>query len=245
MRVILNAIIMLAELAAIVGVSWLGLHFPLVFAGVTALTALVFGISLEIARLKNELPFYFDRDPGVQPGRLQLFTTVVGSSEALVKALLAGVAALLTFLGTDIERLTWVAVAFGACLFLGVQGVRFLTHRLQARPLRWGYFRLAAPLGLLFSVGLSFMPSPGITELAKRAAFDLPNQPNLAQASEFLFLLKQSFDDIVERMLGVVFAPDAASLLSAFVSVNMLTGFVLALYAVLIAEGVRWLEQKA
>lgn len=240
MRIIFNAFIMLAELAAIAAVAWLGLHFPLIFAAATFLTALGLGIALEIARLKNEIPFYFDRPPG----RPSIFVAAVGSSEAFVKALLAGVAALLTFLGTDIGRLTTVAITFGVCLFLGIQGVRFLTHRLKARPLRWGYFRLAAPLGLLFSAGLSFLPSPGITELAKRAAFDLPSNPTLAQASEFLFLLKQSFDDIVERMIGLVFEPGPALAISAFVSVNMLSGFVLALYAVLIAEGVRWMEQR-
>ena len=241
MHIIFNAIAMLAELAAIAGVAWFGFSYPLLFAGVTALTALTLGIALEIARLKNDMPFYFDR----APGRLQLFTAVVGSTEALVKAVLAGVAALLTFLGTDTERLNLVAIAFGVCLYLGVQGVRFLSHRLKARPLRWGYFRLAAPLGLLFSAAISFLPSPGITELAKRAAFDLPANPSLAQASEFLFLLKQSFDDIVERMLGLVFDSGMSQAISAIVSVNMLSGFVLALYAVLIAEGIRWIENRA
>ena len=80
--------------------------------------------------------------------------------------------------------------------------------------------------------------------MAKRAAFELPERPSLEQASEFLFLLKQSFDDIVERMLGLVFDPGVAQGLSAIVSVNMLSGFVLALYAVLIAEMIRWLEAR-
>lgn len=240
MRIIVNAFLMLLELAAIAGVAWLGFHHPLLFAGLTGALALGLGISLEIARLKNEMPFYFDRPPG----KLQVFTTLIGSAEALVKAILAGVVALLTFLGTDAERLLSVAIAFGICLFVGVQIVRFLADTFQARPMRWGYFRLAAPLGLMFSIGLSFLPKPGITEMAKRAAFDLPARPSLEQASEFLFLLKQSFDDIVERMLGLVFDPGVAQGLSALVSVNMLSGFVLALYAVLIAEVIRWLEHK-
>ena len=245
MRIIFNAILMALEIAAMIAIAWLGLNYPLIFAGLTATIALALGISLEIARLKNEMPFYFDRPPGTQPGKLQLFTALVGSTEAFVKALLAGVVALLTFLGTDHERLTVVAVCFGVTLFIGVQAVRFLADRFQARPLRWGYFRLSAPLGLLFSGALSFLPSPGITEMAKRAAFDLPAKPSLEQASEFLFLLKQSFDDIVERMLGLVFDAGVAQGLSAIVSVNMLSGFVLALYAVLIAEAVRWMEQRA
>ncbi len=244
MRIIFNAILMALEAAAIIAIAWLGLTYPLIFACLTALIALGLGIALEIARLKNEIPFYFDRPPSAQTGKLALFTALVGSTEAFVKALLAGVVALLTFLGTDHDRLTIVAVCFGVCLFIGVQAVRFLADKFHARPLRWGYFRLAAPLGLMFSAALSFLPSPGITEMAKRAAFDLPAKPSLEQASEFLFLLKQSFDDIVERMLGLVFDAGVAQAVSALVSVNMLSGFVLALYAVLIAEVIRSLENN-
>ena len=240
MRILLNGLIMLAELAAIASVAWLGLNFPLLFAALTAAVALGLGISLEIARLKNEMPFYFDR----APGRLTLFASAVGSLEAIVKALLAGVVGLLTFLGTDQERLTWVAVIFAVCLFAGCGVVRWLTNRFQARPLRWGYFRLAAPLGLMFSAGLSLLPAPGFTELAKRATFDMPAKPTMQQASEFLFLLKQTFDDIVERMLTWVFDPGVAQAISAVVSINMLSGFVLSLYAVLIAEAVRRLETR-
>lgn len=238
MYIIVNAILMLAELAAIAAVAWLGFNFPLLFAGLTALIALALGVRLEYARLQNEMPFYFDR----LPGSTTLFAWLVGCTEALVKALLAGVVGLLTFLGTDPERLWWVACIFGFVLFLGVQLVSWLTRSFKARPLRWGYFRLAAPLGLLFSIGLSMLPSPGFNELAKRATFDMPAKPSMEQASEFLFLLKQTFDDIVERMLTWVFDPGLAQAISAVVSVNMLSGFVLSLYAVLIAEAARRLE---
>jgi hypothetical protein len=238
MRIIFNALIMLGELAAICAVAWFGFTQPLAFAVATTLLALALGVALEIARLKNEMPFYFDRSPG----RFALFAAAVGSLEAFVKALLAGVAALLTFLGTDQDRLFNVAIIFAVCLFLGTGIVRWLTNRFQARPLRWGYFRLAAPLGLLFSLGLSFIPAPGLTELARRATFELPDRPSLDQGSEFLFLLKQSFDEIIAKLLALVVDPAWAQPLSALLSVNMLTGFVLAVYAVLIAEGVRRLE---
>ena len=240
MHILFNGLVMAVELAAICAVAWVGFTAPLLFAAGTALLALGLGVALEIARLKNEFPFYFDRPPGPSA----IIIAIAGSVEAIVKAVLAGVVGLLIFLGTDQERLRWVAVIFAASLFLGVQAVRFLMYRLKARPLRWGYFRLAAPLGLLFSAGLTFLPAPGITELAKRAAFDLPLKPTMEQASEFLFLLKQSFDEIVVRMLSWVFDPALAQAIGAVVSVNMLSGFVLALYAVLIAEGIRKLESR-
>jgi hypothetical protein len=240
MFILFNGLMMALELAAICGVAWVGFTAPLIFAAGTALIALGVGAALEIARLKYEFPFYFDR----APGRSMILIVAVGALESITKAVLAGVVGLLTFLGTDQERLKIVAVVFGVCLFLGVQGVRVLINRLKAKPLRWGYFRLAAPLGLLFSAGLTFLPAPGITELAKRAAFDLPSRPTMEQASEFLFLLKQSFDEIVVRMLSWVFDPALAQAIGAIVSVNMLSGFVLALYAVLIAEGIRTLESR-
>ncbi|RUO98842.1 hypothetical protein [Hyphomicrobium sp.] len=240
MHILFNGLLMGLELAAIFAVAWAGFTAPLLFAAGTALLALGVGAALEIARLKYEFPFYFDR----LPGRSIIIIVAAGTVEAVTKAVLAGVVALLTFLGTDPERLKIVAVVFAVALFIGVQVVRVLMERLKARPLRWGYFRLAAPLGLLFSAGLTFLPAPGIAELAKRAAFDLPTNPSMEQASEFLFLLKQSFDEIVVRMLSWVFDPTLAQAIGAVVSVNMLSGFVLALYAVLIAEGIRSLEHR-
>jgi hypothetical protein len=240
MHILVNGLMMVLELAAIAGIAWIGFTAPLIFAAATALIALTVGATLEVARLKYEFPFYFDR----LPGRSLILIIAVGSIEAVAKSVLAGVVGLLTFLGTDEERLKLVAMIFAGCLFLGVQAVRFLMERLKARPLRWGYFRLAAPLGLLFSASLTLLPAPGIGELAKRAAFDMPLKPTMAQASEFLFLLKQSFDEIVVRMLSWVFDPALAQAIGAIVSVNMLSGFVLALYAVLIAEAVRALENR-
>ncbi len=190
MHILFNGLMMVLELAAVCAVAWAGFTAPLIFAAGTALLALAVGAALEIARLKYEFPFYFDR----VPGRSIILIVAVGTLEAVTKAVLAGVVGLLTFLGTDQERLTFVAIIFAFSLFLGVQVVRFLMDRLKARPLRWGYFRLAAPLGLLFSAGLTFLPAPGITELAKRAAFDLPTKPTMEQASEFLLPLKQSSD---------------------------------------------------
>ena len=65
----------------------------------------------------------------------------------------------------------------------------------------------------------------------------------MEQASEFLFLLKQTFDDIVERMLTWVFDPGVAQIMASIVSVNMLSGFVLSIYAVLIADAGRRMEK--
>lgn len=240
--ILLNGIIMLAELAAVIGIAALGFYHPIAFAGLTSALAFAVGLWLEHARLAHELPFYFDR---VSFGRMRsAMVWLVAFVETALKALLAGICALITFSGTDKGRLMWVAIVFGIAVYIGSSVLRRLSISLAARPMRWGYFRLAVPLGLIFSLALSFLPAPSFTDLGRQLIFDLPAKPSLEQASEFLFILKQKFDEMVVALLTWFVSADVARVLGAAVSVNVLTGFVAALYAVLIADAVRRAETR-
>ena len=144
-----NAPTMLLELAAIAAVAWVG-FYPLVFAGLTAVIALTLGARLEFARLQNEMPFYFDR----LPSRSALFTGSCRHGSAGQSAARRGRRP------ADISRYRRRALNWVADLRLHAVSRRadrtLAGHALQARPLRWGYFRLAAPLGPIFSIGICF-----------------------------------------------------------------------------------------
>lgn len=240
LAIILNGFIMLAEIAAVVAIAAFGYHHPALFAAATAALAFVLGLLLERARLTHELPFYFDAEGR---GRKAL-VWLVSSSEAAIKALLAGVCAVMTFSGTDQNRLLWVAIVFGVSIYVGAAISRRLSLSFRARPLRWGYFRLAMPLGLMFSLALSLLPVPSYTDLGRQLIFDLPAKPSLEQASELLFVLKQKFDEIVVALLVWLVPADVARVLGALVSVNVLTGYVASVYAVVIADLVRRAEER-
>lgn len=244
-RILLNAVIMAAEIAAVIAVAAFGFYYPFIFAAVTAGLSFLLGMRLEYARLLNEYPFYFEEGRGPR----FWFARFVGFSESATKALLAGVAAILTFAGTDHNRLFWVAIVFGASIWLGAMLLRSLAIHLGGRPARWGYFRLAAPLGIVFSAGLtllallSVIPMPSISEIGFGMVWDMPAHPSVEKVSELVFQLKQAFDDFVVRALGVFIPIDVARILGILLSVNMLTGFVSALYASLIAQSVRKAEE--
>ena len=155
-RILVNAMVLVVELALIAAVAWLGWQMPLAFALVTGFAAFALGLRLEAARLRNELGFYLGRT--VAHPRA-VFVGAVAFGEAAVKGLLAGVAALVTFSGTDSGRLWWVGAAFAACLFAGTSLLRWLVARFGVIPSRWGYFRLAPLLGLMFSAGLTLLAS--------------------------------------------------------------------------------------
>ncbi|MFM1816283.1 MAG: hypothetical protein RLZ98_2978 [Pseudomonadota bacterium] len=241
LRILLNVLILALEIGAIAGAAWLGLNHPVYFAILTAALCLLMGLVLEPLRLSYELQFYFG------PSRRAMSWAARGFAffEALFKGLLAGIVALIAFSGTDTDRLFYVAVIFGVCIFAGSSMLRRLSMSLGANQSRWGYFRLAAPLGLLFSAAVSFLPKPSLATLGWTAVFDLPERPTLEQASEFLFGMKQQFDEMVVRLLSLVMPPDFAKIIGILVSVNMLTGFVIAVYAVAIAEMVRRMEERS
>ncbi len=246
-RILVNAAILVVELGLIVAAAWIGWQMPLTFAIVTGLAAFVLGLDLERARLRNELQFYLGR--ALQNPRT-LFVGTVALGEALGKGLLAGMAAVLTFAGTDQNRLWWVAVVFAACLFAGTSVLRGLSLGFGAIPSRWGYFRLAPLLGLVFSGGmwlmaeLALVPRTRLTDLTRLVVFDTPQIPSLQQASELLFQFKQFFDAVVVSLLATVLPQHWAQVAGLFLSVNMLTGFVAAIYAVIIAEIIRALEGR-
>lgn len=247
LRVLLNGLIMLAELAAVAGVAWAGLHHPFLFAALTAGVSFVLGLRLEAARLRNELPFYFDI--GLTPLRF-IFVPLVGLVEALMKAVLAGLAALFTFSGTDQSRLFWVAVLFGLTVFAGSSVLRVLSIKAAAHPSRWGYFRLGAPLGLLFSAGLailaatSVIPPASLSDIGWKIVWELPEKPTLEQVSELFFQLKQAFDDFIVTLLSTVMAREWGRVLGVLASVNVLAGFVASVYAAVIAAFVRGAEER-
>jgi hypothetical protein len=243
-RILINALAMALEIASAVGIAMLAFRLPLMFAALTGIVALVMGTRLERARLVNEIPFYF----GIGARRSSVMVTTVAAAEAAVKAVIAAAVALITVSGTDQTRLYWVAILFGVSVYIASTVLRWIAIRLGAMPSRWGYFRMAAPFGLLFSVAMGLLTEakilspPTYTDLARRLVFDLPKKPNLAEASEMLFLLKQKVDELVLSFLNVFLGPQAGQAVGMLLSVNALAGFLIAIYAAMIAELVLKLE---
>ena len=244
LRILHNTIVFLLELTAIAGISFLALQMPFVFAALTMLMVLTIGSVLEWLRLRHELPFFF---ADKRPGRL-IVVSGVAVIEVVVKSVLAGAAALLTFAGSDVGRLQLMAVLLALCLLAGTGLLRRCYLSFNVRPMRWGYFRLAVPMGVLFSflvqgsVAADLISVSSLRELAGSLVFDLPEKPSLAQISDLAFHTKQIVDGLVVDFVTRIAGPNWAAVAAVVVSLNVLTGFVIAIYAVIVTEGVLRLE---
>ena len=243
-RIILNILVFAAELALIASVAWLALNYPWWMAGLTTALIIILGGMLEWSRQRHEDSFYFG-----DKSRLRLLLVgLTGVGEGLVKALAAGIAVMLTFAGNDSERIFILVCIFTACLFLGTGILRRGFYMYGIRPLRWGYFRLGVPLGIVFSASvqgataLGLLVVPSLQSLAGSLVFELPQRPTVEQLSDIAFKIRQTIDalitDVAGSLLGEIYAPIVAVL----VSVDVLIGFALAVYVVVILEIVLRLE---
>ncbi len=246
LRWLANAALMTVELAAVAGLAILATRMPLVFAGVTALMALTLGTILERKRLLFELPFYIERESRF--GRIA--ATMVGLVTSVAKAVMVGFLALLTFSGTNTDRRLWIALAMAVTIYAGISLLRRLWLSFGVRAARWGYFRLALPLGVLFALCIAaltaarLIETPNFAAIMRQIILDVPARPNLAQASELLFQLKLYIDTVIVGLLATIMSKEAAQLVGVVLSVNVLAGLVAAVWAVTIGSTSLWLEAR-
>jgi len=115
---------------------------------------------------------------------------------------------------------------------------------------RWGFFRVAVPLGLVFSTGVALAASLGyikttsLADIGRQLVFDLPTKPSVEHISDLLFNLKQYIDSVIAALLANLMPVEWAQVLSLVISVNVFTGFIVAIYALMIAEAVQWVERR-
>src|SRR5690606_12488776 len=168
---------------------------------------------------------------------------VLGGGQAILKGVVAGFVALMTFSGTGESRLLIVAALFAACALVGSAILRRLTISFSARPTHWGFFRMAVPLGLLFSGAMSLFPPPSSLDMMRQVLLDLPAKPTIAQAGEALFSVRLWIDDLIVRILATYTGPEWAKAVGIVIGSNVLVGFIIAVYAVVLSETVRALEE--
>lgn len=236
---LINVVIVACELALAMAAGWLAWQMPLVFSAATVLLAVGFGFALEIKRLAFETPFYFERTGGIGA----VLRAVVGGGQALLKGVVAGLVSLMTFTGTEPSRLMFVAGLFVVVVLIGSTLLRRMTISFGARPANWGFFRMAVPLGLLFSAVMSFFPPPSSVDVVRQVLLDLPQRPSIAQAGEALFSLRLWIDDLIVKLVATYTGPEWAKVVGIVAGSNVLVGFVIAIYAVLLSEVVRTMEE--
>ena len=168
--------------------------------------------------------------------RTPILARAIAAAEAIVKGVLAGFVSLLTFAGTDAARLWWVAAIFAACVWAGANLLRWLSIRFGVAPCALGLLPPRRAAGAHVRHPGIVHPGAELRGHRPEVVFDLPEGRASPRRARFLFVLKQKFDEMIVALAGAVVPPDLARAIGAVVSVNVLTGFIAAIYAVAVAE---------
>ncbi|MEM9358291.1 MAG: hypothetical protein AAGB04_18985 [Pseudomonadota bacterium] len=241
-----SLLLLLFEVAAAVAVGSIAYVAPLVFVAVTSALVLVMGFGLEWQRLLHEFPYFFSGELSWRKRAMMMASAVFETSG---KALMAGFAALLAFGGTDQNRLLVLSVVMTVAIFAGTGLLRRAFWTFGARPVRWGYFRLVVPLGLLFSALIQiallggFLETQSVQQVARSFVFDLPAQASYEQVMELIFQVRQLLDGLLTNLIVQVLGPQWLVPASILISLNILSGFFIAIYAVIIGEFLLRMEE--
>ena len=242
-----SLLLLLMEVSGAVAVGYLAYVAPLVFVCMTSALVLVMGFVLEWQRLQHEFPYFF---AGALSWRKRVMIVLSAMFETVGKALMAGFAALLAFGGTDPDRAIVFAAILIICVFAGTGLLRRAFWSFGARPLRWGYFRLVVPLGILFSALVQvallggYLETSSFQEVARSFVFELPARANYDQVMELIFQVRQLVDGLLTSLIVQLFGSEWLVPASILISLNVLSGFFVAIYAVLIGEMLLRIESK-
>ena len=242
-----SLLLLLLEVVGALAVGYLAYVAPLVFVGLTSALVLVMGFTLEWQRLQHEFPYFF---AGALSWRKRLMIVLSAMFETVGKALMAGFAALLAFGGTDPDRAIVFAVLLVVCVFAGTGLLRRAYWSFGARPLRWGYFRLVVPLGILFSALVQvalvggYLETSSFQEVARSFVFELPVRANYEQVMELIFQVRQLVDGLLTSLIVQLIGSEWLVPASILISLNVLSGFFVAIYAVIVGEVLLRIESK-
>ena len=207
------------------------IHFAQFFGLLTFIASLtVFG-KLELDRNTHEIGFY--TEAGLSKSVRRWFVLYAGV-EVVVRSAICSILAVLLFSGTEALRINLLAVVFVACVFLGFYLLRVLQRLSSIDVTRWGYVRLSVLLGIVFSVLSTCVPGIEVGEIAWKTSKNLMMTLNFKEFAELLYGVVQKVDLFLGWLLQALLGRLIGSLVSLVISVNVLFGFVVFLYALLL-----------
>lgn len=233
---------------AALGLAFLAKTSVVAFACVAAFAGMIAAVTMERERFLFEFPFYFAKPPG--PFAMG-YIGVASSFSVLLKTILAGGLAYLFFSGTgvkeSVQRIEITAYAFAISLSIGAFLLAVLQYQNPAVR-RWGYFRLALPLGVLYSAVMHIWPKSKSfwfwDNIEVQSCLNPSRYKTLGKASDCYFEVSQTIDHIVETVLRGIELPGVKWRLPDWLveavavvgSSNIAMGFVLAPLAVLLID---------
>lgn len=222
--------------AAIIFVFFLGLivlvHFSIFFGVLTFCISLLVLGRAEFEKNVHELAFYVR---GELPTLFKTWFRYYGWAEVFVKSIVLGIMSIFLFSGTDGIRILSLAFLVSLCTVFGYFVLRFVENHAHIDVTRWGYVRFSVVLGLIFSVLCSSVPGIGKFSLSWQVVRSMGGREfSFEEISELMYSLTYEINGLISKMLHQILGDLLGGFLSVIISVNVIYGFVIVVYSLLL-----------
>ena len=207
-------------------------YYPWLFGLATFLISVFLFGPIERDRNLHDISFYVH---GNLSKSQEKYIYYYGILETIGRGVFLGFLPVFIFSGTESERIFKLATIFAVCVFFGYFVLYVIKTRTQINPARWAYVKISVVLGLIFSLFSSLVPGQSLKEIATQTAKSRWwRELNFNEVAELLYGMLYQVNNFITTVLIKIFGNVLGQSLGFFISVNVLYGFVIALYSLLL-----------
>jgi hypothetical protein len=211
----------------------IGIQYPRIFGLVTFAASIVFFGRLEFDRNTHDLNFYI---AGEISNSFRRWVKTYAVLEVIGRSAIISVLSILLFSGTDSWRIWLLAILFVSGVFVGRHFLGIASRFTSVSVIRWGYVRLSILIGIPFSILSGLVPGMSVREVTWTSLDTLVRGPDIDKAAEIIFGTFQVVNQFIEWLLQGLLGTFLGWIVSLMISVNVLFGFVIVLYSLILFE---------
>lgn len=218
-----------------------GVNFPKILGMITFVASFIVFLQIELERNSHELTFY---KAGLISNTTKRWLMAYSIAEVLGRSMIFAVLSILLFSGTNALRITLLAVLFIICVIVGYYCLSTLKRVTTIDVARLGYARLSVLLGILFSIISAGITGIEVSEITWKTLKSLMQSPDIDGVAELLFGVVQKVNEYLAWLLRALLGRILGSIVSLMISINVLFGFVVLVYSLLLMRLIELREEK-
>ena len=211
----------------------IGIQSPQIFGFVTFTASIVVFGRLEFDRNSHDLNFYVT---GEVSNSVQRWVKTYAVLEVIGRSVIISVLSIMLFSGTDGGRVWLIAILFVMGVFVGRHLLSIARRFTSFNVVRWGYVRLSILVGIPFSISSGLIPGMSVSEVTWASLQALVREPDVDKVAEIIFGTLQAVNQLIQWLLQGLLGTFLGTIVSLMISVNVLFGFVIFLYSLILFE---------
>ncbi len=202
---------------------------PIFFGVLTFILSMLMFSRLEYDKALHDREFY-----STQPHK-QGFLFLIGiltNFQVLVQSIGLSILSVILFSGTDINRISTLALIFVFLVGIGLIILRLFEKKSHVNIERWGYVKISLLLGLFFSLLISTVDGLNLWDIGKSIVRQQFSGLDFDEVAELIYGFSAQMNNLLEITFTKLFGNVAGKAISLIFTTNATFGFVIYVYVV-------------